>query len=93
MLTTILAFLSNSWVGQIISTALSWYTTWQANQAAAASAEQQAESSNANDGAQSVLDQESDDAQNAALDNVENQIDNPTPIVVKPGGPSAGTSP
>jgi hypothetical protein len=34
------------------------------------------------DGAQSVADQNSSDAQNAALDKKEQQIDNPTPVVV-----------
>ena len=84
MITAILAFLSQSWFGQIISAALSWYTTWQANRAAAASSEQQAETDHQDDGAQSVADKDSSDAQNAALDNIENQLDNPTPVVDKP---------
>jgi len=53
-----------------------------ANQTAANQAETAAEASHSGDGALSVAGKTSDDAQNAALDQLAQQLDNPTPIVV-----------
>lgn len=91
----IIAWLSESWFGQIVSFFLSWWSNKQAAQNAANQAEQNAEQQHSADGAQSVLDQQSDDAQNAALDGLANQLDNPIqgtvtqpPGATQPKGPS-----
>lgn len=82
ILTAILGWVSQSWFGQLVSAGLQWFQTKQQEQSAANTAEQSAESQHQSDGAQSVADQVSSDAQNAALDNIEKQLDNPTPVVV-----------
>jgi hypothetical protein len=85
MIATIIAWLSQSWFGQIVGLAISWYTNWQAQKTAAANAETSAELAHQDDGAQSVDDRNSTDSQNSALDQIEKQIDNPTPIIVVKG--------
>jgi len=63
---------------------VNWINGVEQAQTNANTAEQTAETANENNGAQSVADQASDDAQNAALDAIENQLQNPTPVVVIP---------
>lgn len=82
MLATIIAWLSQSWFGQIVGLVISWFAARKAAQDNADSAQQSAENEHQNDGAQSVADKTSADAQNAALDKLEQQLDNPTPVVV-----------
>lgn len=84
MLTTIITWLSQSWFGSIVSLALQWFATAEANQSAADSAESTAEQQHNSDGAQSVADQQSDDAQNAALSGLAASLDNPVPVTVTP---------
>lgn len=67
-----------------INLAISFFQKKAADQAAANSAEQNAEAVHQSDGAQSVDDKESADAQNEALDEIKNQLSNPTPVVVHP---------
>lgn len=71
------------WINLVVG----WFQARAAAQTAADSAETTAMTQHQNDGAQSVSDKDSSDAQNAALDQLEKQIDNPIPIVItKPGG-------
>lgn len=81
MLTAFIGWLSSSF-GSLMSLVIGWFTTQQQNQANANTAEQSAETSHQNDGSQSVEDKTSADAQNAALDKLEQQLDNPTPVTV-----------
>lgn len=87
MLTSIIAFLSQSWFGQIIGLVITWWANRKAAQDAANSAEGAAETAHQNDGAQSVNDRTSSDAQNQALDDLEKQLDTTPPVVIeKPTG-------
>lgn len=70
-----------SWINLVIG----WFQKRAADQTAANNAESQAETQHQNDGAQSVDDKTSIDAQQAALDKLKEQIDNPTPVVVTKG--------
>lgn len=54
-----------------------------ADQSAAGAAEQSAESDHQNDGAQSVANKASADAQNLALDQIKQSLENPIPITVQ----------
>lgn len=84
ILTAIMAFLSQSWIGQLVNIGINWWNARKAAQDGADSAQQTAETQHQADGAQSVADKTSADAQNEALDKLEQQIDNPTPVVVTP---------
>lgn len=85
MFTSIIAWLSQGWFGQVIGFALNWWTTRQQNIQNALSAETQAEVDHQNDGAQSVADRESSALQNAALDKIQNELEHPTPVqITKP---------
>lgn len=75
-------WLSGQWFGQAVTAAIGWFQKRQQQQADANQAEQQAEQQHQTDGAQSVADQTSSDAQNAALDQLERQLDNPVEITV-----------
>lgn len=73
------------WINLLIG----WFQQKAADQKAANDAETSAEQQHQADGAQSVGDKQSDDAQNAALDEIQQQLENPTPVVVTqppPGG-------
>lgn len=70
------------WINLIIG----WFQANEAAQNAANSAEASAEIHHQNDGAQSVADKDSSDAQNSALDAAAQAMDNPTPIIVQPPG-------
>ena len=65
-----------------INAILGWFQAKAAAQNAADGSEQKAEGDHQNDGAQSVVDKDSTDAQNAGLDNAEKQLENPIPVVV-----------
>lgn len=71
-----------SWINLIVG----YFQARAAAQTAADSAETTAMTQHQNDGAQSVEDKDSSDAQNAALDQLANQIDNPIPIVIIKSG-------
>jgi hypothetical protein len=76
-----------SWINLIIG----WVQAKVKAQADQNTAVSTAEQDHEQDGAQSVADQNSSDAQNAALDQKLKQIDNPTPVVViKPIPPTGG---
>lgn len=66
------------WINLIIG----YFQQKAADQKAANDAETVAEQQHQADGAQSVSDKESDDAQNAALDQIQQQLENPIPVVV-----------
>lgn len=83
MFSAILAFLSQSWFGQLVGLAINWWTARQQAQTDQNSAVSTGEAQHENDGAQSAADQDSSDAQNAALDQLAKQMDNPTKIVVQ----------
>lgn len=92
MLASIIAWLSQSWFGSIVGFVVSWVQQRIASQNAANSAEQAAEGQHQTDGAQSVADQGSSDAQNAALDGLAQQLDNPVQAVVTPPPPTPPSS-
>lgn len=71
---------------------VNWWSGVQAAQTAATNAETSAEQQHSTDGAQSVEDKTSTDAQNAALDAVQQQLENPTPVVVVTTPPSGGAN-
>lgn len=79
MFATILALLAPilptvaGWVNLVIG----WFQTQSQEQAAAAAAEAKAESEHQDDGSISVAEKTSADAQNAGLDQLDNQHDNP----------------
>lgn len=66
------------WINLVIG----WFQKRAADQTAADGLEQTAETQHQNDGAQSVEDKISADAQNEALDQLEQGLKDPTPIVV-----------
>lgn len=70
---------------------VSWWQGLQAAQTAATGAESTAEQAHQSDGAQSVSDKTSIDAQDAALNTIQQQLENPTPVVVTPP-PTGGTN-
>lgn len=70
------------WINLVVG----WFQARSAAQDAANTAETTAMTQHQNDGAQSVSDKDSSDAQNAAIDQLENQIDNPIPIVIIKSG-------
>lgn len=80
MLTTLAALFPTiaGWINLI----LGYFQAKKQAEDAANSAEIKAESEHQNDGAQSVIDQESSDAQNAALDKIKDQLSDPIPVVV-----------
>jgi hypothetical protein len=65
-------------IGSFFSWLLSWFVAEQANQSAANQAEQTAEAAHNADGSQSVTDQQSDDAQNASLNQVQQTLQGST---------------
>jgi hypothetical protein len=69
-------------VGPWINMVIGWFQAKKAAQAGADTAETAAEAQHLNDGAQSVADRDSADAQNTALDQLAQQIDNPVSAVV-----------
>lgn len=68
-----------SWINLIIG----WFTARAQAQSEANQAEANAEADHQNDGAQSVADQVSSDAQNAALDQIAHDIDHPPVATVE----------
>lgn len=82
MLASIIGWLSQSWFGALINAGLQWWTRRKEAQTSAENAENSAIDSHQSDGAQSVADKTSADAQNAALDKLQQELDNPTPVVV-----------
>jgi cell division protein FtsX len=89
ILTAIIGWVSQSWFGQVVSAALSWWNARVVAQNQANTAEQNAETQHQTDGAQSVADRDSADQQNSALDDLQKQMENPIPVVViKPTPPT-----
>lgn len=85
MFASILAWLTQSWFGQVVSFALSWWNSHEQAITDQSNAVNTALGQHDQDGATSVADTVSSDAQNAALDAAEKQLDNPTPVVVTTG--------
>ena len=86
MWTSILALLPTvfGWINSIIG----YFSNKSAEQTSADQAEQSSEDSHEDDGAQSVAGMDSDDAQQAALDQLDQQEDNPVKITVTNKGGS-----
>jgi hypothetical protein len=61
---------------------INWWSGVEQAQAGANSAESAAEAAHQNDGAQSVADAVSGASQNASLDAIANQLDNPPPATI-----------
>lgn len=72
------------WINLVVG----FFQNKEAQQTAATTAEANAEEAHEDDGSQSVADATSDDAQNAALNQIQQQLENPTPIVVVTTGVS-----
>lgn len=66
------------WINLLIG----YFQAQAAAQTAATNAEGTAETQHETDGAQSVADQQSTDAQNTGLDAIQQGLENPTPVVV-----------
>jgi hypothetical protein len=71
------------WINLVIG----WFQARSKAQDDANSAEEKAIVNHQNDGAQSVEDKNSADAQNQSLDDLKKQLDNPIPIIVEKGKP------
>jgi hypothetical protein len=69
-------------LGQLITLAINWWAKRQADIQAAAASEKQAEADHSNDAVALVASHDSIDAQQAALDSLKHDLDNPSHVEI-----------